>query len=383
VSNYTHIVFEELPQNAIPLIVRVIGRVLEAQDTPKVWIANGDLFQNNNAEALNNIGNRDAYILRILPHAFPNVIRLTTNYRLTCSAHPAPASDPGWRCECPALLTERQKMDDIRSALKAGEDIMEVVRRFGLHTFTDRNHLSRVGIKKVITQSNATAHALNQYLHPEADHVGMMVVAKPFTNIKTLIKNKEYKVEAIDSEFYTIEGKPYGKGLFRRPAGKTCDSIQGDTIAEPYAVFDVVDEDGKVPWFIRRRWFYTAISRTEAFDRLWIYVGKPLVSMKDADEKIRLYKEDDEAKGRPGGLTTHQMMAQLKRDNFCCWICHQRVEVVYEDKDRRAYSMDRINNDIGHRKDNVRTAHTGCNAAQGNAAKIRDIQEEDHAAQTI
>ena len=373
-THYTHIVFEELPQNSIPLIVKIIDRVLE---TPgKTWIANGDLFQNSNAEVINNIGKREDYIMRILPQAFPSLLRLTTNYRLLCDAHPAPADNPGWRCECAELQGERKRMDDIREALKSGEDILSVVQRFNLQTFTDPATLKALGVKRVVTHSNATAHALNQFIHPEPDSVGMIVVAKPYQSSKDLIKNKEYKVEAITHDSYIINSKAYQKRLFRRPAGQTCDAIQGATITTPYAVFDVAD-NGRTNWAINRRWFYTAVSRTERFKNLWIYLGPPLVNMKDAAVKIEGYAKSDREKGRPGGLTVSQMMKQLQRDNFCCWICHQRVEVVYEDGDRRAYSMDRKNNDDGHHVGNVVTAHEGCNSAQGAFAKIRDIEEDD------
>ena len=374
-AKYTHVVFEELFQNSIPLIVAIVDRVLETQGI--TFISNGDPFQNNNAEAMNNVGKRDAYIRRILPEAFPYRLHLTTNYRLKCRTHPVPADNPLWRCECPFLLAERERMTAIREALKQGKDIAAVVQEFGLNTITQMNDLERHGVKRAITQSNASAHALNQFLYPEDDHVGMLVVAKPFKSSKLLIKNKEYRVEGITSESYLIDGKEFPKRLFRRPAGQTCDAIQGATITAPYAIIDVVDDEGKTSPYINRRWFYTALSRTEYLDKVWIYTGAPIVSMKDAEEKVKRYKEDDEAKGRPGGLSVRQMMDQLKYDNYCCWICHQRVEVVYEYECRRQYSMDRINNDLGHKIGNVRTAHLGCNSAQGNDAKIRDISQDD------
>ena len=376
-SKYTHCVFEELPQNSIPLIIAIMKRMSE---NPGItWIANGDLFQNNSAECLNNIEDRDAYIMKILPRAFPHIVRLTVNYRLTCEEHPAPSDNPGWRCECPKLLAERARELGIREALKAGEDVLAVIDRFGLQTFTDVSLLKALQVKKAVTQNNLTAHALNQFLHPEADSVGMLVIAKPHQSTKFLIKNKEYRVEGITADKYVVDGKPFDKRLFRKPAGRTCHSIQGETIADPYAVFDIVDKHGNLSWVVNRRWFYTTVSRAERFNRLWIYLGTPLVSSKDAKEKIRQYAEDDAAKGRPGGLTVAQMFLRLQKDNFVCHICHQKVEVVYEDGDRRAYSMDRINNDLGHTFANVRTAHLGCNAGQGTAAKIRDIEQESDA----
>jgi hypothetical protein len=187
-------------------------------------------------------------------------------------------------------------------------------------------------------------------------------------------------VEAITHDSYVVNGASYPKRFFRRPAGQTCDAIQGATITVPYAVFDVADAEGRTSWMVNRRWFYTAVSRTERFKNLWVYLGPPLVNMKDAAFKVEEYSRSDKEKGRPGGLTVSQMMKQLQYDNFCCWICHQRVEVVYEDGDGRQYSMDRKNNDDGHHKGNVVTAHKGCNAAQGAFAKIRDVEEENAAA---
>ena len=254
-----------------------------------------------------------------------------------------------------------------------------MIDRFNLQTLTDVSVLKALGVKKAVTQNNLTAHAMNQFLYPEPDRVGMLVIAKPHQSTKYLIKNKEYRVEAITADKFVVEGKPFDKRLFRKPAGRTCHSIQGETITDPYAILDIVDEHGNLSWVVNRRWFYTSVSRAERFKRLWIYLGKPLVSSKDAKEKIRQYAEDDAAKGRPGGLTVAQMFTRLQKDNFNCHICHQKVEVVYEDGDRRQYSMDRINNDLGHTFANCTTAHLGCNAGQGTAAKIRDIEQESDA----
>ena len=163
-SKYTHVVFEELFQNSIPLIVAVVDRVLDTQGV--TFICNGDPFQNNDAEAINNVGKRDAYIRRILPEAFPHRLHLKTNYRLKCHIHPVPADNPLWRCECPHLLAERERMTSIREALKEGKDIVAVVEAFRLNTITNMNDLERHGVKRAITQSNASAHALNQFLYP-------------------------------------------------------------------------------------------------------------------------------------------------------------------------------------------------------------------------
>ena len=119
---------------------------------------------------------------------------------------------------------------------------------------------------------------------------------------------------------------------------------------------------------------------------MWIHVGKPLLDAKAIQEKINGYRRQDLKAGRPNNLTYSNVMTCLKKKNFGCDICHERMELEWdEDTKHLQWTLDRLNNDGGHTfadgtlEGNLRTAHLCCNQACANDGKILHPTEEEDA----
>ena len=334
------IVLDELYQNSLTLIVRLLGRVAEHTDI--VWVANGDTHQNTNHETVNNV-NRTAYLSRILPRYFTDCVTLTTCHRFKSEA-------------------DKAAVAGIREALASGAKARDIVANFGLKTIKNLDELRTLNIRKAVTLSNATAHVVNQAIQGDIpDAAGMTVISKEWH--KDLTMNKSYVVERIQGKYYIIDGKAYRRSMFRLPFSLTCHCVQGETIAEPYAVFDALST------YADANWLYTALTRAETLDSVYVYVGEPVFQTFRLAEKLRSYKTQDEKAGRKFDLDYNGCLALMSEANYACAHCHERVELYYEADDPRQFSLDRLNNDWGHIRGNIRLTHFGCNRALGTVGK--------------
>lgn len=341
------VVIDELYQNSLSLIVRLLRQV---PTHPSVtWIANGDSMQNTNHETANNI-ERDAYLERVLPAYFPDRVTLTSCHRLK-------------------LDSDKRVIGDIRAALLQGASTRDILARFGLKQFNTVEQLKAAGIKKAVTLSNATAHVLNQNLNSGcADAAGMLVISKEWH--KDLVMNKTYVVEKVIGKYYVINEKAYRRNMFRLPNSLTCHSIQGETIREPYAVFDALSINAD------KNWLYTALTRGEYLSNVWVHVGEPLFPTFKLRDKLRSLKDEDKAKGREFDLDYGWCVEFMKQANYACAVCYERVELNYDADDPRQFSFDRIYNGWGHIKSNIRLTHFGCNRRFGTEGKNLALNEE-------
>ena len=76
-------------------------------------------------------------------------------------------------------------------------------------------------------------------------------------------------------------------------------------------------------------------------------------------------------------MTRTEVRELMKAENFVCSICYGAVDLVYEPGAAEQWSLDRINNDLAHTKDNVRLTHLGCNRADGPRGKKPVARAED------
>lgn len=363
ITKYKRVVLDELYQSSLPSIVKMLEIV---KKHPAIWwLANGDSFQNTNAEQLNNLaGGRSAYLEKVLPRYFSHRIFLETSYRLKCPEHKNNS------CGCARLLNERQRGRDLRDALGAGMTIADAIRRFNFKTFSDVKSFH--GVKKAVTYTNATAHCLNQIIH-NSDAIGMRVMAKEYH--KELITGKTYEVKRLHKEYYILdingEELAFRKNMFRLSYSITCHCSQGDTFVGRYGVFDATCS------FADREWFYTAVTRCEYWDDVLVYVGPALMDYRSLGDKLSGYKRDDEAKGRKYDLTMSYVMKLCKEANYCCAICHDRVQMMYEPGDEKQAVLDRKNNDLGHCVGNVRLACMACNRTLGDHADPRKHKHKE------
>lgn len=85
--------------------------------------------------------------------------------------------------------------------------------------------------------------------------------------------------------------------------------------------------------------------------------------------KRRGYQEQDRKRGweTERVLTEYEMAERLLIQKQKCWHCHSLVHVLYRDRyDPLQWSVDRLDNDCGHIRDNIVISCMKCNLRRGN-----------------
>ena len=81
--------------------------------------------------------------------------------------------------------------------------------------------------------------------------------------------------------------------------------------------------------------------------------------------KLRAYKYQDEKKGvydASAAATLGDVVALLRECRLLCYYCRLHVSVLYDVvRDRCQWTLDRLNNNFGHNRDNVVVACLECN----------------------
>ena len=86
-------------------------------------------------------------------------------------------------------------------------------------------------------------------------------------------------------------------------------------------------------------------------------------SEKEINKKLNGYKNQDLKKKINSNLIQlHEVMEKLETCNFQCHYCFCTVDILYKQvRQENQWTLDRINNDIGHEKDNVVISCLKCN----------------------
>ena len=151
----------------------------------------------------------------------------------------------------------------------------------------------------------------------------------------------------------------------------TCHSLQGSTATEGITLLDLDC------WFVTREWFYTALTRADDLDKIFFFDGdlgsraikenEFLLKLRSriqghryADEKAgRFYEEED--------YVTEDDVRALIKASLKCFCCGIYLQLDSDGDDQ--LSLDRINNDLPHTKDNVRLSCLDCNRSRSNKAE--------------
>jgi hypothetical protein len=90
--------------------------------------------------------------------------------------------------------------------------------------------------------------------------------------------------------------------------------------------------------------------------------------MKTIKRKIENYIKEDEKKGRyiEERYVTADYIYDMLIANPICGECGHRVELIYSYGDLNQFSVDRLDNNRGHNKGNVRITCLQCNLACAN-----------------
>lgn len=130
-----------------------------------------------------------------------------------------------------------------------------------------------------------------------------------------------------------------------------CTSIhksQGMTIDEPYAIYQYHMFDKHMK--------YTALTRAKNFEDINI-IKEKYVMYNDEEtnfkDKIVGHCKEDKRKRRKCNVTVSWVKEQLKKQDRKCHFCRGVVKTVgYRSKDKSQFSIDRLDNSIGHIKSN-------------------------------
>ena len=86
---------------------------------------------------------------------------------------------------------------------------------------------------------------------------------------------------------------------------------------------------------------------------------------RNVEKKIKSYKQQDIQKGRffhEKNITYEEVIEKLKECNLLCFYCNEHVHLYYDVvREIKQWTLDRINNDLGHYCDNVVIACLHCN----------------------
>ncbi len=97
--------------------------------------------------------------------------------------------------------------------------------------------------------------------------------------------------------------------------------------------------------------------------------------LREIEKKRNSYKNQDIKKNILDDVNiikTEELIEELVISKLICVYCKEDIKLVYEDyRDNKQWSLDRIDNSIGHNKDNVVISCLGCNL------KRRTMKKED------
>lgn len=325
---YDHIVIDEIYQQSVVALAHL--RACMQKHSQVHWYATGDLHQTSAAESLNNLGDRGAY-LSILADMFPKTYCLQTCWRVLPE-------------QVPVLMALRKALFEDRKSPA------EALTCFPWKTFSSLEN--SLPFKKALTLSNLTAQIVNRHISGAAQSLPRFeVVCKAYH--RDLVMNQTYTVTAVAGTKYTLEnGRSYDKSWFRAPHCFTGHSVQGSTIDEAYAIFDLTSPHAS------REWVWVCITRATDLRNVYLYTGPSLGRNLDIEAKLRRYRAMD---GAGCNLTTSWVLATLKKQNYCCAICQDMLDLLAPGDNPWAWSVDRQCNSLPHSKENCAITHVHCN----------------------
>jgi hypothetical protein len=191
---------------------------------------------------------------------------------------------------------------------------------------------------------------------------------------KALYLNRQYVVQSIGETVVTLKDR-YKKDKiiqisrdtfdedFELPYCSTNHAVIGLTIKEPVTIFD---------WRHRKvsdRWFWTAITRNTSLKDISFYDGPDLTDEKEMlkqlkrhiTKKIQGHKRYDEQNAlydEKNFVTVDWVLEELRLSH---WFCAEKGCEMVRKKGDRQWSIDRLDNDLGHIAQNCRIICTSCN----------------------
>lgn len=182
-------------------------------------------------------------------------------------------------------------------------------------------------------------------------------------------KHFEYKITKItDNTFDLIDecsGLTYAnmnKGWLKNFSYKyafTGHSLQGDTIDKPIVIFDAFGG-------VSKKWLYVALTRNKDFNNVYVFKGQPNVSINnnDIDKKIIGYMRQDALAKRAIDdayyVDNAWVLNQSKKQCHRCSRCFEVMNLNNKNDDLD-WTIDRIDNNLAHEKNNCTLMCLKCN----------------------
>ena len=148
---------------------------------------------------------------------------------------------------------------------------------------------------------------------------------------------------------------------FSHPYANTGHSLQGATIDKPIVIFDTQFEH------VDRKWIYVALTRSSDLDSVYVFNGKlekQRLSIAAIDDKINNYIRQDMSGGRGYDAKNYidipWVIKQSKLQFHRCSCCHEVMNFTNNAGDLD-WTVDRIENSLGHIKTNCSLMCLHCN----------------------
>lgn len=346
------------------------------QHTDKKFFATGDTQQlsplGNN---LTNIPKQEmtSYYQKCHDIIFPNRIILQENKRLKSEE-------------------DKQKMKLLKADIfDPKQKIMDVFRKHGLKII---NNMSQVTTRKNICFFKYRCNMVNSHIYKQVEkpkkltqihynkyYVGQTIVCTQHYKVgtKKLFTNYEYIITEIKDKSFVVHEPnddinieiPNGKiEIFRLPYAFTAHSVQGLSFDEPITIFDTNN------CYTDRNFVYVALTRARDLNNVYIYEHSEAEVGKLSDckleqyfkFKIETYKIQDKKAKREYNINdyiTLDWMVKTYHANRYCSTCQEPFMLgVANGTVETNLTVDRLNNEKSHTKDNCRLTCLHCNCTK-------------------
>ncbi len=384
ISPYDCICFDEIMMHS-PQMLHKIHLFMRQHPTKKFFLT-GDIDQLQPIDCdvdfeANNISDKQAYLKSCVYQMIPNRIILKINKRLKTEE-------------------QRESLSQLKQDIfDKTKNIMDTLKA---HGFKVIRKFSDIESKQNICYFNYRAKNVNSYVHrtlitPPKKCVRIDGIAYwpdlelvykgkdeeyKASNVR-LFKNYNYSIKSINKNNFTIRDVeddetftfPVSKlAQFFLPYANTCHSIQGLSIDGPLTIFDL-----NTP-HIDRFFVWTAITRSTDFSQVTIFEQSTseLVSLERSrikrymQEKVDGYKRQDKIAFRefkPCDFVTVDWIREAydKLESETCGTCKEPyVTRIVNGTVESNLTVDRIDNNLAHTKQNSRLCCKECNVARSN-----------------
>jgi len=304
------------------------------KNNPKAFIAAGDKHQNKPIE--DDVSNGDVYN-EIIEDLFYNHVQLNHSRRL--------------------------KTNEEEVLLKLKKDIFETKEFKPLEIMEKYNfQSSKVAKQGEVCAAGRTSEYMNIcYYQKLCDNLAKIdsktkeiyvkerfLIKKPVfqTNFTYKLEFEESKItDILTNKSYVIDEKLLKN--FRSTAAFTGHSIQGTTSDKKIIIHNLNSK------YITREWLWVAITR--ATDLKNVYFAKPQNHTSQISMNLQHHVYSDEKKGFENDITEEFIQKMYENQNGICKICLNPII---------KHSVDRIDNNYGHTKNNVQLTCLRCNVSR-------------------